>query len=52
MDKQMRCQCGRQRTVALDKHFRTILYCENCDVVERAEPVRVREDAQAALQDA
>lgn len=52
MDKQMRCQCGRQRTVALDKHFRTVLLCETCDVVERAEPVRPREDAQAALQDA
>jgi hypothetical protein len=52
MDKQMRCRCGRQRTVALDKHFRTVMLCENCDVVERFEPVKAREDAQAALQDA
>jgi len=52
MDKQMRCQCGRQRTVALDKHFRTVLHCERCDVVERDEPARQREDAQAVLQDA
>jgi hypothetical protein len=52
MDKQMRCQCGRLRTVALDKHFRTVLHCENCDVVEQSEPVRQREDAQAALQNA
>jgi hypothetical protein len=52
MDKQMRCQCGRQRTVALDKHFRTVLHCETCDVVERAETVKAGEDARAALQDA
>jgi hypothetical protein len=52
MDKQMRCQCGRQRTVALDKHFRTVLHCETCDVVERDEPVKPRGDAQAVLQDA
>jgi hypothetical protein len=52
MDKQMRCQCGRQRTVALDKHFRTVLLCETCDVVERAEQARPREDAQAAFQHA
>ena len=52
MDKQMRCECGRQRTVALDKHFRTLLHCENCDVVERAELVKPREDARAALQHA
>jgi hypothetical protein len=51
MDKQMRCQCGRQRTVALDQHFRTVLRCEHCDVAGR-EPVKSREEAQADLQDA
>jgi hypothetical protein len=39
MDKPMRCQCGRQRTVALDKHFRTALLCPTCDEVEHAEAV-------------
>jgi hypothetical protein len=38
MDKTMRCPCGRQRTVALDKNFRTVLICTTCDEVERAEP--------------
>ena len=33
MDKTMRCQCGRQRTVALDKNFSTVLLCLECDEV-------------------
>jgi hypothetical protein len=45
MDKTMRCQCGRQRTVALDKNFRTVLLCLECDEVE---PVKRSEDAQPA----
>lgn len=48
MDKPMRCQCGRTRTIALDKHFRTALLCPKCDEVDRAQPVRAREDALAA----
>ena len=31
MDKPMRCQCGRTRTIVLDKHFRTALICPKCD---------------------
>ncbi|GAB6997373.1 MAG: hypothetical protein ACI9P3_005436 [Bradyrhizobium sp.] len=31
MDKPMRCQCGRTRTIVLDKHFRTALLCLKCD---------------------
>jgi hypothetical protein len=38
MEKTMRCPCGRQRTVALDRNFRTVLLCTTCDEVERAEP--------------
>jgi hypothetical protein len=48
MDKPMRCQCGRTRTIALDKHFRTALLCPNCDEVERAQPATSRDDALAA----
>lgn len=48
----MRCQCGRSRVVALDKHFRTVLLCETCEVDERAEPATPRDKAPAALQDA
>jgi hypothetical protein len=48
MDKTMRCQCGRQRTVALDKNFRTVLLCTTCDEVERAEPVKRTEGALPA----
>jgi hypothetical protein len=40
MEKPMRCHCGRQRTVAPDKNFRTVLLCMNCDEAERAEPVK------------
>jgi hypothetical protein len=40
MDKTMRCQCGRQRTVALDKNFRTVLLCLECDEVERSDRFR------------
>ena len=40
MDKPMRCQCGRTRTIVLDKHFRTALVCLTCDEVERVEPVK------------
>ena len=48
MDKPMRCQCGRTRTIALDKHFRTALLCLKCDEVERAQPTTSREDALVA----
>ncbi|MBR0757126.1 hypothetical protein JQ604_33510 [Bradyrhizobium jicamae] len=48
MDKPMRCQCGRTRTIALDQHFRTALLCPKCDEVERAKPAPSREDALAA----
>ncbi len=48
MDKTMRCQCGRQRTVALDKNFRTVLLCPECDEVERSEPVKRPDDALPA----
>ena len=44
----MRCQCGRQRTVALDKNFRTVLLCATCDEVERAEPAKPMEAALPA----
>ncbi|WGR94527.1 hypothetical protein MTX26_34710 [Bradyrhizobium sp. ISRA443] len=40
----MRCQCGRTRTIALDKHFRTALVCLKCDEVELAPPVRLEEE--------
>lgn len=44
----MRCQCGRTRTIVLDRHFRTALVCLACDEVERAgpaEPVKSEEEA-------
>ena len=47
MEKPMRCQCGRLRTITLDKHFRTALLCPKCDEVERAEVAKPR-DAQPA----
>jgi hypothetical protein len=47
MEKPMRCQCGRLRTITLDKHFRTALLCPKCDEVERAEATKPR-DAQPA----
>jgi hypothetical protein len=48
MDKPMRCQCGRPRTIALDKYFRTVLHCVKCDEIERAEPVKSLETVPAA----
>jgi len=48
MDKPMRCQCGRTRTIALDKHFRTVLVCLTCDEIELARPVKAGQGALAA----
>jgi hypothetical protein len=48
MDKPMRCQCGRTRTIALDKHFRTALVCLKCDEVELARSARPDEAALTA----
>jgi len=48
MDKPMRCQCGRMRTIVLDKHFRTALVCLKCDEIEPARPVRSDEAAPTA----
>jgi hypothetical protein len=48
MDKPMRCQCGRTRTIVLDKHFRTALVCPKCELVDRAEPAKTGEEALAA----
>ncbi len=36
----MRCQCGRTRTIVLDKHFRTALLCPKCDEAQLAAPAR------------
>ncbi|MHC2434476.1 hypothetical protein ACVMB0_001851 [Bradyrhizobium sp. USDA 4451] len=44
----MRCQCGRTRTIALDKHFRTALLCAKCDEVQPAVPARPEPAASAA----
>lgn len=44
----MRCQCGRTRTIALDKHFRTALVCPKCDEIERTGPVKTGEEALTA----
>ncbi|WP_160331096.1 hypothetical protein [Bradyrhizobium macuxiense] len=48
MDKPMRCQCGRTRTIVLDKHFRTALVCLKCDEVELARPVERAEEVLTA----
>ncbi|MBR0898339.1 hypothetical protein JQ616_25555 [Bradyrhizobium tropiciagri] len=44
----MRCQCGRTRTIALDKHFRTALLCPKCDEAQLAVPARPEPAASAA----
>ncbi|WP_298269924.1 hypothetical protein [uncultured Bradyrhizobium sp.] len=48
MDKPMRCQCGRTRTIVLDKHFRTALVCLKCDDVEQAAPAKPAEQVLTA----
>ena len=48
MDKPMRCQCGRTRTIVLDRHFRTALVCPKCDEIERSEPAKAVEAALTA----
>ncbi|MCP1974519.1 ribosomal protein S27AE [Bradyrhizobium elkanii] len=39
----MRWQCGRTRTIVLDKHFRTALICPKCDEGQLAGPARPEE---------
>lgn len=48
MDKPMRCQCGRTRTIVLDKHFRTALVCQACDEIELAKPAAKEKTALPA----
>ncbi|MGY3531766.1 MULTISPECIES: hypothetical protein [Bradyrhizobium] len=48
MDKPMRCQCGRTRTIVLDRHFRTALLCPKCDATELARPAKPEEEALTA----
>lgn len=44
----MRCQCGRTRTIVLDKHFRTALVCLKCDEIEPVKPARPEEEVSTA----
>ncbi|WP_338694405.1 hypothetical protein V5279_01310 [Bradyrhizobium sp. 26S5] len=49
MDKPMRCQCGRTRTIVLDRHFGTALVCLKCDEIELAGSARPEQEPQEQM---